>query len=330
MASPLDQLTISKLYSWWAVDAELALRCEPAAAAVHLAPLKGWVFMPSPKTGPCQTTDAWQPPCMCHACLQGAKPIVARDVATTSLASPRPEPDLLNGTSLSTWRFGQLTRFALKSVGPCAQELRDRYLALREQLGVRRGGPTIALHVRRGDACEQWMHEGRQGRRQCYPFAAYMEAARRLRTRYPGASHILLATDSPSVVAEARGFAEEFSFTYLRMNRSEIGGAEGANMHRPQPDTGRFIESLTANRGYLHKSLLFGSILADVQLLQTADILIGDHLSTVTKLVLAAMVGRVGRVPPFVFLGGRPVDALWSEPWPPPLPFPCPHAAADE
>ena len=45
------------------------------------------------------------------------------------------------------------------------------------------------------------------------------------------------------------------------------------------------------------RELLLSTLLADVTLLQGADLFVGDYLSTITRLVLFAHVGRTGRGP---------------------------------
>mmetsp|Transcript_26415 Transcript_26415/g.83044 ORF Transcript_26415/g.83044 Transcript_26415/m.83044 type:complete len:185 (+) Transcript_26415:726-1280(+) len=174
--------------------------------------------------------------------------------------------------------------------------------------------------VRRGDACERWEGEALP-LRPCWPLASYLRAARRLRERY-GATHVHLATDSDRVAAEARAMGgRPFSFTLLRFNRSSVGGGEGSALHKSLAERRRvFIESRAADMDGSERALLLGSMLADVALLAEADMLVGDNRATMTRLALSAMVGRLGRVPPFVLLGGPLEGGVWGGEWPPRCP----------
>lgn len=271
-ATPLEQLTQSKMQTYWAVHALGALRCRKPPSSSRIESLQGWIFMPTPK-GPCGNPSKWQPLNMLQHCRNMSahtnhtirvldKPSHAGGLR----AIPRPSALMLNGTSIETWWLGQLTRHVLASIGPCAREARDSYLRARSNLGIKEGGLSIAMQVRRGDSCKKWSNEARQGRA-CYPLDDYMTAALQLRQRY-GVSHIRLATDSPSVVQQAAQFTGTFSFTFLRMNRTAVGGPEGVNLHRKPADAQRNnIEIRIAAATEHHKSLLFGTLLADTELL---------------------------------------------------------------
>lgn len=146
-----------------------------------------------------------------------------------------------------------------------------------------------------------------------------MEEARRLKARY-NATHIIVrvATDSRSVVQQLHEYrAEGFSFSYLHVNRTAIGGVEGHNMHKARRDA-LFIEERASRLDAARKKLLLSTLLADVAHLAGADAFVGDHLSIITRLVLFAMVGRTGRVPPFALLGGSLEEGVWGKAkWPP-------------
>ena len=71
-----------------------------------------------------------------------------------------------------------------------------------------------------------------------------------------------------------------------------------------------FIEKRTLSEDM--KAFVFATAVADIELLASADFLIGTSASTVTRLIFLSMVGRLGYVPPFVFVDGRPIACEFS------------------
>lgn len=301
-ATPRDaplrsHMTAAKVYLWWADYALEKVVCTNQPSMARLLSLDGWLFMPSPQSGDCAETTAWQPLDMRSHCGRTQRLNAQSNPGASSFHPVAPSVELLGGASAATWLKGQLTQMALNSLGPCARNARDRFLNVRgshpAQLLVE-GGQTIGMHVRRGDACERWEGEPGEGR-VCYALSTYMDAARRLRARY-GASHIHLATDSPSVIKEAAKYTPEFTFEFLEMNRTSVGGEEGVGMP--------FVERRTSKMSAGQKADMIGTLMADIAFLSEADMLVGTADATMTHLTLWAQVGRQGRVPPFVLLGG--------------------------
>jgi hypothetical protein len=311
-------VTAAKLYLWWPNNVFETLICYNPPSMVNLLSLDGWLFMPSPQSGRCAETRAWQPLDMRSHCSTSDHDSDAgsdadsdavsdadsddadagADSATALASRPKtPTAEQLGGASAATWMKGQLTHLALNSLGACARNARDSFLNARgshpAQLLVE-GGQTIGMHVRRGDSCERWEWEPGKGR-VCYALSTYMDAARRLRARY-GASHIHLATDSPSVIQEAAQYTPEFTFEFLQMNRTGVGGKEG----KDQP----FIERRTSEMTAGQKADVIGTLMADIAFLSEADMLVGTADATMTHLTLWSQIGRLNGVPPFVLLGG--------------------------
>mmetsp|Transcript_42185 Transcript_42185/g.133196 ORF Transcript_42185/g.133196 Transcript_42185/m.133196 type:complete len:273 (-) Transcript_42185:509-1327(-) len=180
-ALPLQQLTASKLHTWWAVEAMRQLRCSSRPRLPRLQALDGWVFLPS--IPGCDRPESWRPSEIvdarrCHDLV--LQPAAAGASPTLSLPRSR------DGTSGETLLLGRLTQHALASVGPCAAAARDSLLDGAATFGTRRAGaPVIGMLVRRGDACERWEGEALP-LRPCWPLANYLRAARRLRERRVG------------------------------------------------------------------------------------------------------------------------------------------------
>ena len=327
--SARQQLTPSKLYVWWAVKSLIALKCVKCAFPIDR--LEGWIFMPSSRVSGCSGgPDMWQPLHFLPTCFgTGAQSTPRTSPSLRAQSTPHDDdrqppliPRVVNESALishDTWRLGQLTRLALGSVGPCLRRARSMRLQQAQLLGTRRTNRTIAMHVRRGDSCQRWSTDRWDGGalRSCYPLSEYMDAARRLKSRYD-ASHILLATDSPRVIRELSRHTGEFSFSFLQMDRTGVGGVEGLNIGRPATSDGNgsraavFIEDRASEMGSDERELLLSTLLADVTLLQGADLFVGDYLSTITRLVLFAHVGRTGRMPPFALVGGSLQQGVWG------------------
>mmetsp|Transcript_26415 Transcript_26415/g.83042 ORF Transcript_26415/g.83042 Transcript_26415/m.83042 type:complete len:267 (+) Transcript_26415:71-871(+) len=110
-ALPLQQLTASKLHTWWAVEAMRQLRCSSRPRLPRLQALDGWVFLPS--IPGCDRPESWRPSEIvdarrCHDLV--LQPAAAGASPTLSLPRSR------DGTSGETLLLGRLTRHALASV----------------------------------------------------------------------------------------------------------------------------------------------------------------------------------------------------------------------
>lgn len=180
----------------------------------------------------------------------------------------------------------------------------------------------IAVHVRRGDACERWAQRGDSSTdpRPCFPAREYIESARALvkaMTR-PASTHVtlLLATDSPLAEHE---FVREIAITWpeaavvhVRTARGAGWGgvAEGAVTGKAEKDViDDFIE-VRNDRGLVDRAAVISSLLADLELLAGAEAFVGTASSWTSRLVLFSVIGELGRVPPFALLD-RPLKQLW-------------------
>ena len=65
-----------------------------------------------------------------------------------------------------------------------------------------------------------------------------------------------------------------------------------------------FVEERTSKMAAAQKADLIGTLMADISFLSEADMLVGTADATLTHLALWSQIGRQGRVPPFVLLGG--------------------------
>ena len=196
------------------------------------------------------------------------------------------------------------------------------------------GGLRVAMHIRRGDSCMRWAKargdSSLRGGRPCFPTNMYLDAARQVWKQYGGGGGesggggeggegsgsggggggtptLHLATDSAEA-AEAVAIAlraEGWAVVSLLFDRASVGGSETANAGK-QVDKGTvYIEDrLKVHDPTLDQELVIGSLLAELELLSSADALIGTSSSWVTRLAFLLMVGRRGTPPPFVFLDG--------------------------
>mmetsp|Transcript_62246 Transcript_62246/g.103441 ORF Transcript_62246/g.103441 Transcript_62246/m.103441 type:complete len:446 (+) Transcript_62246:61-1398(+) len=251
-------------------------------------------------------------------------------------------------TDAGLWCAGQLFGRVRESLEPCGLDV-VRSLAdpvvpqwasmhhLAKQLtkrALRR--PTVALQVRRGDACERWAVEGdgsddptRGIGRPCYQLSEYLRATRFLLKRLAargrfadasngktGGSTLLLATDSSNAEEEFRQLlsrvGENFELRAVQGSRGEGWGgvADGINLDRSRESASReFIEQRNG-RGLVNRTAVLTSLLADLRLVAHADGFVGTSSSWASRLCLLAIIGQMGTIPPFVMLD-RPLRQLW-------------------
>ena len=127
------------------------------------------------------------------------------------------------------------------------------------------------------------------------------------RDRY-GIRRALVATDSPSVVAELAALLapQGVDVEALTFARSNVGGEENATLGSDDPAR-MFIE----RRDDVDVALAVASFLADAALLETADAFVGTHGSAVGNVFLLAMTARLGRLPAFEFLNFSPTGQMF-------------------
>lgn len=128
--------------------------------------------------------------------------------ALPELAPPFRDEDGSPGLMVHVWLVAQAARYAF-ALSESAKAAVSRLRLVDTGAGEghwNESAPVIAMHVRRGDACDSFTDRrgtGRRGR-PCYPLKLYMADAERLRKAY-GSDTIHLATDAEAVVREAAG-----------------------------------------------------------------------------------------------------------------------------
>ena len=176
-------------------------------------------------------------------------------------------------------------------------------------------GPSIGMHVRRGDACETLATPVVHGvtdldaERRCYSLDEYLLAALDMKRLY-GASHIILITDSEEVLRQLKRHdsARNFTWEWLTMKRRRIAGSEAQNLH-VSPELRVLIEH-RARRGDSANELIVSSLLAELRLIAQADIIVGTSRSFVTHAATLLVWARSGILPPIVSLEGDPIYTL--------------------
>ena len=131
--------------------------------------LAQWRFLPRPcdRPGP-DARDGWFPR---DSCARGAAP----PARAAPPAAAAPWGDAL---AAPLWWLAAGVRYRLRALGPCAIAARDALLATRP--GRRGGGPAVAVHVRRGDACGHFAGDATETGRACYSADAYAAAVVRM------------------------------------------------------------------------------------------------------------------------------------------------------
>jgi len=199
------------------------------------------------------------------------------------------------------WQSVALRHVLERHIGPCLRLHIDRLISSPRQIlphgkSCNPDSPTIAMHVRRGDACETWAAVrgfDRDKKRPCFKLETYMFHAERMKQLY-GACKIRLATDSDEVVGALNQVADKYGFEIyvLHYNRSlfkpERAGKEG------------FIEERTFSDE--QRVLIAASSVADIEFLAQADFVIGTGASTITRLIHQLVTAYTGRVAPFISL----------------------------
>jgi hypothetical protein len=170
------------------------------------------------------------------------------------------------------------------------------------------GALAVAMHVRRGDSCMRWTEwlgdeDLWHGGRPCFATSLYVDAALRLKAEY-GASVVRLATDSADAAHEITSRLQgQMHVEILPFDRLGVGGESSANLGKHVNVNTTYIEDrLRRGDPTLDRGLAITSLFAELQLLASADMLIGTSTSWVTRLAFFAMVGASGVVPPHIFL----------------------------
>ena len=241
-------------------------------------------------------------------------------------------------TEAGLWWAAQQVRRVRASLGSCGREavasLQRGVLhpdgsitpLLRSDGDSRIPPPAIAIHIRRGDACERWAQPGDASThpRPCFAVEHYLAAARRLlghlRRLHPGRHvagrpRLLVASDSAEALRELAGAAgSEMEVRQVITPRGEAwgGSSEGAvlGVRRDVAQREHFIEERNA-RGLVNRRLVFASLFADLDLLASADAIVGTSASWVSRLSLLAIAGELGSTPPHELLDA-PLGSVWT------------------
>ena len=165
--------------------------------------------------------------------------------------------------------------------------------------------PVAAIHVRRGDSCDRERNEAgpfnsmfawdkakrrneRVGFRYCYTWRVYLEQLRELKRRY-GVRTVLLATDdADGKVTGALAAEKEFNWAYLSYPRQQFKKRGWMEFRKDLSDDVPF------------------SLAAALELLGSADVLVGNMGSHVTRMIYNKMVPstRTAVMPPFISVDG--------------------------
>mmetsp|Transcript_2589 Transcript_2589/g.6030 ORF Transcript_2589/g.6030 Transcript_2589/m.6030 type:complete len:512 (+) Transcript_2589:150-1685(+) len=165
-------------------------------------------------------------------------------------------------------------------------------------------GCTIAMHVRRGDACIQWKSERgwSGGARPCFETSLYMTHLKRLQARY-GTCEIRVATDDQSFVDKLPDLAQRTGWRFVFLPYAR-------DLFKPPPsqfssEQQTFIENRKWSMD--EKNAITYTFLADLLFLSNADLLLGTASSTVTRLLHLLITASAGALPPYISLD-RPFE----------------------
>lgn len=141
--------------------------------------------------------------------------------------------------------------------------------------------PVVSMHVRAGDRCVDGMHNGKP----CFKLPDFREALISLQNQY-GACHVLLATDSKTIVEqlnERNSPLRTWTVSLMQLNRSLFTASKTCT---PMPHC-QFIENRAKTLG-TNMSDVGMSLAADIHLLRHGDIFLGGFDTNVGR----AMVRR--------------------------------------
>ena len=259
-----DPPSVGKFVARWAMT--LYLRSTATAPVRHVLPsseVRGWQWLPT--TSSCGTAtgvdDAWLIRDVCAGVDVRilSPPLPRRSASLSKLMlgfatiaagnssgrwKKREDPFWVataggGVTAAGLWWAGQLVRLVRSSLGPCGRVALATETRMAAAAGKRRAGErrfTVAVHMRRGDACMRWAQRGDgnyASGRPCYRAAEYMDGVREL-IRVHGKStgrrvvraRLLVASDSTEAVAEltALGTAEGLDVDYVQARIQQIEG----------------------------------------------------------------------------------------------------------
>ena len=369
-----DAMTVGKYVARWAMMLHLSTMADPPYRFVPpMRVLRDWAWRPHVKPGHarCEAADAWVAADVCKARAARGEGVTAAARAAVAearreaIGSPRANhregaaaarleatTRMSNGAAL--WWAGAMLRVVVhRGLGKCGEAAVARRLRPAARRGAvtcangshyapgrsdRAVAPAVAVHVRRGDACERWAAPGdartRRGvGRPCFATMEYLRAAlgvcRVLLRPSPSGRRcrLLVASDSPTVADELAALSArpsdpaqggggsngdggageiEVDVEHVKAPRGAGWGGVGESNHTNRAE---FIERRNA-RGLIDRELALSSLFADARLLVDASGFVGTTGWT-SRLLLYAVLGGRTATPPFVLLD-QPLGAhLW-------------------
>jgi hypothetical protein len=201
--------------------------------------------------------------------------------------------------------LGQLAAAMFRPTEVVRRYLLDNTVHIRN---VERHGSSLvaAVHVRHGDSCEQEVYatgprgvtwSRAAGGRPCYAVAVYMEQIQRLKKKY-GITKVFLGTDSHRMIEQVKARTAEFSgfdWTFVDSNRSQISRYNASS----------FMAEWIENKHDLRMHDVTLGAVADLELLGRADMLVASLGSHFSRPAYFLIVGRTGRVAPFISVDGH-------------------------
>ena len=186
-------------------------------------------------------------------------------------AAPRRVPPAYRGRSVF-WLVSLLAGFLFRP----RREFAQHAAALRDQLKLV-DGRYIALHVRRGDSCNDQV-------RLCQPADSFVQPLMRIREMY-GLRRVYVATDAPHVVGELMRALPSLEFVTQPLLASNSSAQIEQRLQHSPPE---------------HVALLLREILSDVLLLADAAAFVGGFTSNAFRLAFELSFFRKGAVAPFI------------------------------
>ena len=145
-------------------------------------------------------------------------------------------------------------------------------------------GTCVAVHVRHGDACFDSFQKKR-----CFPLGDYMAAVEDLEARYGRFGTIVLATDDPQVVEEARSASGGRQLWVQDMERSHYAASD-RGPPRPIDDRAELGEKELAE------------VLVDMAAMSTCTAFVGTFSSSIAWSVVELQAASHGYYTPWISL----------------------------
>jgi hypothetical protein len=154
--------------------------------------------------------------------------------------------------------------------------------------------PSVSMHVRQGDACDDMTNEvndkitqvvmSANNHRICYSVDVYMSKLYKLKELY-GVSRVYLATDSQNMIDKTY-LEKDFNWIYINVTRDIF-------------DSRTFVDHRMRNEELFRETALFSGV-ADLELMRRGDIFLGAFSSHYSKLAYYLISGSKMRPIPFI------------------------------